>query len=193
MEAHQQVRYGADLGPVQSREAASVSNEACRQGTPADIRANTRVPGAQGVLWRIVRALSSMRNYLFGCEREFIVHKREGFIERVLHRIERYIEEADERMRTREEEFEHYRETLWAEAAERERLLVRAVSEKEARERSLEEVGKEHRVTFVVHSEEAGRALKELADGGARLVSVVPGSGSFENSTGIKGSWLVFQ
>ncbi len=184
------------MGPVQSREAASVSNEACRQGTPADIRANTRAPGAQNVLWRIVRALSSMRNYRFGeasCEREFIVHKREGFIERVLHRIERYIEEADERMRTREEEFEHYRETLWAEAAERERLLVRAVSEEEARERSLEEVAKEHRVTFVLHSEEAGRALKQLADGGARLVSVVPGSGSVETSADIKGSWLVFE
>jgi hypothetical protein len=121
------------------------------------------------------------------------VHKREGFIERVLHRIERYIEEADERMRTREEEFEHYRETLWAEAAERERLLVRAVSEEEARERSLEEVAKEHRVTFVLHSEEAGRALKQLADGGARLVSVVPGSGSVETSADIKGSWLVFE
>ena len=126
-------------------------------------------------------------------EREFIVHKREGFIERVLHRIERYIEEADERIRGREEEFEHYRETLWAEAAERERLLVRAVSEEEARERSLEEVAKEHRVAFVVHSEEAGRALKELAAGRARLVSVVPGSGSVERSAGTEGSWLVFE
>jgi predicted phage tail protein len=121
------------------------------------------------------------------------VHRREGFIERVLHRIERYIEEADERIRAREEEFEHYRETLWAEAAERERLLVRAVGEEEVRERSLEEVAKEHRVAFVVHSEGAGRALKELADGGARLVSVVPGSGSFETSAGVKGSWLVFE
>jgi hypothetical protein len=44
-----------------------------------------------------------------------------------------------------------------------------------------------------VHSEEAGRALKELADGGARLVSVVPGSGSLETGAGIEGSWLVFE
>jgi hypothetical protein len=127
------------------------------------------------------------------CEKEYIVHRREGFITGVLHRIERYIEEADERIRAREEEFEQYRETLWAEAAERERLLVRAVSGEEARERSLEEVAKEHRVAFVVHSEEAGRALKELAEGRARLVSVVPGSGGVEGGAGIKGSWLVFE
>jgi hypothetical protein len=121
------------------------------------------------------------------------VDNREGFIRRVLHRIERRIEEADERMRAREEDFEHYRETLWAEAAERERLLVQAVSEEETRERSLEEVAKEHRVAFVVHSEEAGRALEELADGRARLVSVVPGSGGVERGAGIRGSWLVFE
>ena len=79
--------------------------------------------------------------------------EREGFIRRVLHRIERHVEEADERIKLREEEVEHYRETLWAEAAERERLLVRVVSEEETRERSLEDVAKEHRVAFVVHSE----------------------------------------
>jgi protein involved in temperature-dependent protein secretion len=121
------------------------------------------------------------------------VDKREGFIRRVLHRIERQIEEAAERERVREEKVELYRETLWAEAVERERLLVRAVGEAETRGRSLEEVAKEHRVAFVVHSEEAGRALKELADGGARLVSVVPGSGSLETGAGIEGSWLVFE
>jgi hypothetical protein len=119
--------------------------------------------------------------------------RREGFIERIVHRIERHVEEADQRMKTREEEVEHYRETLWAEAAERERLLVRVVSEEEARERSLEDIVKEHRVAFVVHSEEAGSALRELADGGARLVSVVPGSGSIQRGAGIKGSWLVFE
>jgi hypothetical protein len=127
------------------------------------------------------------------CKEEFVMDKREGFIERVLHRIERHVEEADERRRVREEEIEHYRETLWAEAAERERLLVRVVDEEEVRERSLEEVAKEHRVAFVVHSEEAGRVLKELADGHARLVNIVPGSGSVERGAGINGSWLVFE
>jgi len=122
-----------------------------------------------------------------------VVGEREGFIQRVLHRIERRVEEADERIRAREEELELYRETLWAEAAERERLLVRVVSEEETRERSLEEVTKEHRVAFVMHSEEAGRALQELAAARARLVSVVPGSGSVERGSGIKGSWLVFE
>ncbi len=42
--------------------------------------------------------------------------KREGFIEWIGHRIERHVEEAGERRRVREEQLEHYRETLWAEA-----------------------------------------------------------------------------
>ena len=67
------------------------------------------------------------------------------------------------------------------------------MSEEETRERSLEDVAKEHRVAFVVHSEEAGRALQELAAGRARLVSVVPGGGSSERGAGVKGSWLVFE
>jgi hypothetical protein len=37
--------------------------------------------------------------------------KREGFIERIVHRIERHVEEVDVRRRVREEELEHYRET----------------------------------------------------------------------------------
>jgi hypothetical protein len=35
--------------------------------------------------------------------------------------------------------------------------------------------------------------LKELADGGARLVNVVAGSRSLERGAGIEGSWLVFE
>ncbi len=119
--------------------------------------------------------------------------KREGFIERVLHKIERYVEEADERIRAREEELGHYRERLWAEAAERERLLVQTLNEEETRERSLEELAKEHRVAFVVHSEEAGKALEKFADEGAHFTRMIPGSGSVQRGAGIKGSWLVFE
>ena len=42
--------------------------------------------------------------------------KREGFIEKIVHRIEKHVEEANERRRVREEQLEHYRKTLWAEA-----------------------------------------------------------------------------
>jgi hypothetical protein len=41
--------------------------------------------------------------------------------------------------------------------------------------------------------EETGRALRQLADGQARLVGVVPGSGSIQIGAGMKGSWLVFE
>ena len=61
----------------------------------------------------------------------------------------------------------------------------------EERQRSLEEIVKDHRVAFVVHSDEAGRTLREFA--GNRLVSVIPASGSDQTSPDIKGSWLVFE
>jgi len=74
------------------------------------------------------------------------VDKRESSIERLLHRLEGHIEEERERIRVREEEVQAYRGELWAEAAEREKLLVRVVSEEETSERSLEEICKEHRM-----------------------------------------------
>ena len=119
------------------------------------------------------------------------MEKREGFIERVLHGIERRIDEAHERRRAREAELDRSGGGLWTQAAERERLLVQTVSEEEERQRSLEEIVKDHRVAFVVHSEEAGRALQEFA--GNRLVSVIPASGGDQTSPVIKGSWLVFE
>ena len=57
-------------------------------------------------------------------------------------------------------------------------LLVQIGSDEETAQRSLEEVCKAHRVAFVVHSEEAGKALEKFASEGARLVRVIPGSGS---------------
>ena len=94
---------------------------------------------------------------------------------------------------TREGEAQAYRDKLWAEAAEREKLLVRVVSDEEASERSVEEVCKQHQVAFVVHSEEAGEALKKFANEGARLIRVIPGSESMQRDAGLSGSWLVFE
>ena len=116
---------------------------------------------------------------------------RETSIERLLHGIEGRIEEWRGRMSAREMEVQAHREQLLTEAAERERLLARAVGEKEDRERSFEEAAKDHRVAFIVHSEEAGKALEKFAGEGARLVNVVQGSGG--SGADIKGSWLVFE
>ncbi len=117
--------------------------------------------------------------------------RRETSIERMLHGIEGHMEEWRGRMSARETELQAHREQLLAEAAERERLLARAVGEKEDRERSFEEAAKDHRVAFIVHSEEAGKALEKFAGEGARLVNVVQGSGG--SGADIKGSWLVFE
>lgn len=119
--------------------------------------------------------------------------ERETSIERLLHRIEGHIEEWRGRMSDREAELQAHREMLLAEAAERERLLARTVSEEADRERSLEEAAKEHRVAFVVHSEEAGKALEKLAGDGVRLARVVPASEGEGSGADIKGSWLVFE
>ena len=78
-----------------------------------------------------------------------------------------------------------------AEAAERERLLARSTGE-EDQELSLEEAAKEHRVAFVVHSDEAGKVLEKFAGEGARLVKMLPGSGGEGSGADIKGSWLMF-
>ncbi|MBA3424002.1 MAG: hypothetical protein H0U04_05530 [Rubrobacter sp.] len=119
--------------------------------------------------------------------------RRETSIERLLHGIEGHIEEWRGRMSAREMEVQAHREQLLAEAAEREKLLAQAGGEKGDRERSFEEAAKEHRAAFIVHSEEAGKALEKFASEGARLVSVVPGSGSEGSGADIRGSWLVFE
>ena len=85
--------------------------------------------------------------------KELDVNNREKPIERLLHVIEDRIAEWRARMSAREVELQAHREMLLAEAAERERLLAQAASEKEDRERSLEEAAKDHRVAFIVRSE----------------------------------------
>jgi hypothetical protein len=82
---------------------------------------------------------------------------------------------------------------LWAEAAERERLLAEAMSEEEAKRESIEELTKQHRVVFVLHREEVGDTLEDFAGRGDRLVSVVPRKGGEAITAGLKGSWLVFE
>jgi molybdenum-dependent DNA-binding transcriptional regulator ModE len=77
--------------------------------------------------------------------------------------IEDRIEEWRGRLSDREAELRAHREMLLAEAAERERILAQAASEKEDRERSLEEAAKEHRVVFIVHPK--GRRHQRLLAG----------------------------
>jgi IS30 family transposase len=120
--------------------------------------------------------------------------RRTSMIERMVRRVEEHIEEWRKRDATRHAEAEANRDQLWAAAAERERMLAELVSEEEARRESAEEVMKEHRVAFVVHSEEVAQTLEAFAAEKDRLIRVIPGTrGSYAKEMGIKGSWLVFE
>jgi hypothetical protein len=83
---------------------------------------------------------------------------------------------------------------MWAEAAEREKLLKEEISDEEGERKSLEEAAKDRGTVFVVHSSEAGKALEEFASEGARLARLVPGrDNTRREGRGVGGSWLVFE
>jgi len=115
-------------------------------------------------------------------------------IVRIVHRVEEHIEEWRRQDAARHAEAEANRDQLWAAAAERERILAEVIGEEEAHRASVEEVMKEHRVAFVVHSEEVAQTLETFARERDRLVRVIPGTrGRYAKEMGIKGSWLVFE
>ena len=119
--------------------------------------------------------------------------QRTSTIERILNRIEEHIEDWRQRDSALQAEADASRSRLWAEAAERERLLTEAVGAEEERRESIEDLTKQNRVIFVLHREELAEALEEFARHGDRLVSVVPRRGGETISDGLKGSWLVFE
>jgi hypothetical protein len=119
---------------------------------------------------------------------------RASMIERIVQRVEGHIEEWRRRDAAYAAEADANRDQLWAAAAERERKLAEVIGEEQARRTSVEEVMKEHRLAFVVHSEEVAQALEAFAGEGDRLIRVIPSTrGSYATEMGIKGSWLVFE
>jgi hypothetical protein len=114
-------------------------------------------------------------------------------IERMLHRIEEHLEDWRRRDAALQAAADESRSRLWAEAAERERLLAEAVGAEEARRESIEDLTMQHRVIFVLHRDEVVETLEDFARQGDRLVSVVPRRGGETISDGLKGSWLVFE
>ena len=120
--------------------------------------------------------------------------RRTSMIERIVQRVEEHIEDWRRREAARAAEADANRDQLWAAAGERERILTELVSEEEARRESAVEVMKEHRVAFVVHSEEVAQTLEAFAAEKDRLIRVIPSTrGSYAKEMGIKGSWLVFE
>jgi hypothetical protein len=120
--------------------------------------------------------------------------RRTSMIERVVQRVEEHIEEWRRRDAARHAEADANRDQLWAAAAERERMLAEVIGEGEAHPASAEEVMEEHRLVFVVHSEEVAQTLETFAEEGDRLIRVIPSTrGTYAKEMGIKGSWLVFE
>jgi|SRR5215210_1929357 len=119
--------------------------------------------------------------------------RRPSAIERILQKVEEHVEDWRRRDSALQAEADASRSRLWAEAAERERLLAEAVGAEEARRGSIEELTRENRVVFVLHREEMIETLEDFARQGDRLVSVVPRRGGETISQGLKGSWLVFE
>ncbi len=119
--------------------------------------------------------------------------QRTSRLKRILQRVEEHVEDWRKRDAALKAEADAMRDQMWAEAAERERLLAEAMESEEARRASIEELTKEHRVVFVLHREEVVETLEDLASQGDRLVSVVPRKGGEAITGGLKGAWLVFE
>ena len=119
--------------------------------------------------------------------------QRRSAIERILQRIEEHVEEWRKRDAALQAEADASRSRLWAEAAERERLLAEAVGAEEARRESIEELTTQHWVVLVLHRMVVIETLEDFAREGDRLVGVVPRKGGETISEGLKGSWLVFE
>ena len=116
-----------------------------------------------------------------------------AMIERIVQRVEEHTEEWRQRDAARAAEAEANRNQLWAAAVERERHLAKIIGA-EAERASSEEIMKEHRLAFVVHSEEVAQTLETFAGEKDRLIKVIPSTkGSYAREMGMKGSWLVFE
>lgn len=109
---------------------------------------------------------------------------------KIVDRIEGSIEKWRQEDMARKQEAEENRESLWAEAAERERMLAEAVSEEE--EDSPMSVSGQQDAVYVVHSGDAEQTLRDMA-GERRLVEVVSASADHPGETDLRGSWLVFE
>src|SRR5215207_2340251 len=114
-------------------------------------------------------------------------------IENVLRRIEERLALWREEQQARELEAEADRDRLWAEAAERERLLVETIEGEQSRRSSVGEICRDKKAVFVIHSQETKEALEGLSEEGVRFVKVIAPEMASTGETGLEGSWLIFQ
>ena len=119
--------------------------------------------------------------------------QRTSRLKRILKRVEEHVEDWRKQDAVLKAEADAMRGQMWAEAAERERLLAEAMESEEDGRASIEDLTKENRVVFVLHREEVVETLEDLASQGDRLVGVVLRKGGEAITAGLKGAWLVFE
>jgi len=112
-------------------------------------------------------------------------------IESVIRRIEERLALWREAQQARELEAD--RDRLWAEAAERERLLVETIEGEESRRSSVGEICRDKKAVFVIHSRETKEALEGLSEEGVRFVKVIAPESASTGDTGLESSWLIFE
>ena len=113
-------------------------------------------------------------------------------IERVVLRVEDHFAQWRRKDAARKAEAGANRDKLWAEAAERERLLAATIEHEEARQSSQEGAASGHQLVFVVASDAFADALEHFSPQLDRLLRVMPARES-GGGTGLRGSWLVFE
>jgi len=112
----------------------------------------------------------------------------EGIVQRIEDRVAEWRRHDD----ALKQEAEANRDELWAEAAERERLLAATMNQEKGHLTSPEGDTATHQVVFVVASDAFADALQNFSPQRDRLLSVVPareGGGGM----GLRGSWLVLE
>lgn len=117
---------------------------------------------------------------------------RVSVFESIVHRVEDRIAEWRRHEAALGAEAEANRSRLWAEAAERERLLATTIGHEETRRGAPEGATDEHELIFVIASDAFADALEHFSPERDRLVRVIPARES-GGGTGLRGSWLVFE
>ena len=117
---------------------------------------------------------------------------RVSVIESIVHRVEDRIAEWRRHEAALEAEADANRSRLWAEAAERQRILAATIDQEETRRGAPQGATDEHELVFVVASEAFADALEHFTPDRDRLVRVMPVRES-GGGTGLRGSWLVFE
>lgn len=114
-----------------------------------------------------------------------MVEQHRSAVERLVHRVEDRIERWPREDAIRSREADERRDALWAEAAERQRLLRETLERESGEGSALAGAAERHRVVYVVASDEFADTLESFTPERERLTAVKPAPGG--GGTGLRG------